>query len=217
MSVYKSVKNPLPTAESLTSLESPIINGHSSKKSVALDIFIGCLPQILTKDDLFGYFSKFGVVKSLELEEKVPNKDDPDVNSDSCLVNAKLSCSTEMMYSTILENSHRIYCHNIKVSKYMTAAELNSYVEKSRNCRIYIKKLPQEITNERLEAIFAKYGKIEKAYCVVGSKVRKYLKYGYVFFSDELSVHKLPPKGLYYKGQLLAWTSFLNKQEKKES
>jgi RNA recognition motif-containing protein len=97
-----------------------------------------------------------------------------------------------MMYSTILENSHRIYCHSIKVSKYMTAEELNSYVEKARNCRIYIKKLPQEITNECLEAIFSRYGKIDKAYCVIGSKARKSLKYGYVIFSDESSVHKLP-------------------------
>lgn len=174
-------------------------------------VFIGCLPQILTKEDLFQYFSKYGIVHSIEFEEKKSEQED------SCLVNAKLVCSTEIMYTNILENTHRIYGHSIKVSQYMTPEELEQYVEKARNCRIYIKKLPAEITNERLTSLFARYGKIEKAYCVVGSKARKNMKYGYVIFEEEETVKKLPSQGVCYKGQLIVWTSYLNKIEKQRS
>jgi RNA recognition motif-containing protein len=122
-----------------------------------------------------------------------------------------------MMFSTILENAHRIYSHSIKVSKYMSEEELNSYVEKARNCRIYIKKLPQEITNERLYSLFTRYGGIDKAYCVVGSKARKNLKYGYVIFENESSIQKIPQHGVSYRGQVLVWSSFINKKEKQKS
>ena len=44
--------------------------------------------------------------------------------------------------NNILSRSHVLRRTKIKVAKYMDEAELEEYVERSKKCRIYIKRLP---------------------------------------------------------------------------
>ena len=117
----------------------------------------------------------------------------------------------------ILENVQIIDGNNIKVAKFMSPDELGSYVEKSRRCRIYIKRLPMDFDNKKLNDLFVKYGKINKAYCVNGTKARKNLKYGYVLFEEEVSIENLPTDGVPFKNMKLQWTCYKHKIEKRKA
>jgi RNA recognition motif-containing protein len=98
----------------------------------------------------------------------------------------------------------------------MTKEELDNYVEKSRRCRIYIKRLPIYFDNESLLELFSKYGKVTKAYCVSGTKIRKNLKYGYVLFEEEATIDLLPISGVPYANSKLLWTCHKHKMEKRK-
>jgi benzoyl-CoA reductase/2-hydroxyglutaryl-CoA dehydratase subunit BcrC/BadD/HgdB len=120
------------------------------------------------------------------------------------------------MMNNILNNTQIISGNNIKVAKYMNKQELDSYVEKSRRCRIYIKRLPMNFDNDALVRLFSKYGKVSKAYSVNGTKARKNLKYGYVLFEEESSIDNLPLDGVLYHNTKLVWTCYKHKLEKRK-
>lgn len=103
----------------------------------------------------------------------------------------------------ILQISHSIKGAGIKVSKYMDSVELAEYVERSKKCRIYIKRLPCEFENDTLKTFCERFGPVKTAYCVIGARSRKNLKYGYVFFENPETVQKLPAEGLLYQGELI--------------
>lgn len=194
------------TLSSLSTVESTDVERSTSEYS----IFIGCLPKRILKNSLIRHFSQYGEVVRLNIERKKSS------DNSSTLINAYLECSSQRMMDDILSNPQIIEGNNIKVAKYMTEEELNSYVEKSRRCRIYIKRLPMDFDNEKLHNLFARYGTINKAYCVSGTKARKNLKYGYVLFKDEESIDNLPVEGIPVRNIKLQWTCYKHKVQKRK-
>lgn len=117
----------------------------------------------------------------------------------------------------ILQSKQIIRGTNIKVTRYMNEAELTKYIDKSRRCRVYIKRLPTDFNNEKLLELFSIYGEISKAYCVSGTKSRKKYKYGYVLFENEQSIELLPREGIPYKNIHIRWTCHKFKSQKRKT
>lgn len=209
MEYQKSIQTSVSTKLSLSSQASSkrVIPQRNSK---AFSIFIGCLPQRISHEDLVTHFSSYGLVLKLEIEQKTSS------DESSTLINAYLECSTAPMMNAILSNPQIIDGNNIKVAKYMTKEELENYVEKSRRCRIYIKRLPMHFNNESLAALFSQYGRVTKAYCVSGTKARKNLKYGYVLFDEEETINLLPISGVPFMNSKLHWTCHKHKIQKRK-
>ena len=95
----------------------------------------------------------------------------------------------------------------------MNESELKEFVEQSKKCRIYIKRLPSEFENDTQKSFYESYGPVKTAYCVFGTRSRKNFKYGYVFFENPETVQKLPLEGLPYKGGVINWIAHRTKFE----
>jgi RNA recognition motif. (a.k.a. RRM, RBD, or RNP domain) len=121
------------------------------------------------------------------------------------------------MIEAILNEQQVIEGSKIKVASYLDQSDLEKFVKVSMGCRIYIKKLPNVMTNEELHALFSVYGPVAKAYCVNGTKIRKNYKYGYVNFENEETVDKIPINGVFYQGIKIVWNCHKIKVQKKES
>jgi len=172
-------------------------------------VFIGCLPKDIGLAELELHFSKIVKIVKLEMDTK---KNQHDENK---MIFAVMTCVNKSMRDKVLSTKHLICEKNVKVSPFLTNQQLDSYVEKAKRCRIYIKKLPKQIENSKLAEIFSMFGKVEKAYSVIGTKVRKKWKYGYVIFSEEEMIDNIPLEGVEYNGQLIKWTSHKRKLEKR--
>lgn len=182
------------------------IPGNSTSQ---YSIFIGCLPKRISRENLIQHFSQFGEILSLKIEKKML----PD--NFSCQVNAYLRCGSKSMMKSILSTPQSIQGNKIKVAKHMSQEELRDYIERSKRCRVYIKRLPMDFNNEKLFSLFSKYGKINKAYCVQGTKIRKHFKYGYVLFENEASIERLPVSGVPSGSIKIQWTCYKLKLKKR--
>jgi len=163
----------------------------------SFEIFLGSLPPKIGLEDIRQHFSAFGRVLKIRVDSQhLTNISNP-------LTNAIIECSSEKMMKKILQITHSIKGAGIKVSKSMNSAELAEYVERSKKCRIYIKRLPCKFENDTLKTFCEQYGPVKTAYCVVGTRSVKNFKYGYVFFENPEIVQKLPAEGLIYQGELI--------------
>lgn len=183
----------------------------SDQKNKELLIFLACLPKTIKESDIRKIFSKFGKIKYFRFEVKYQEK------ANSHLRNAIITCSDLKMKSKILHNTHYFNKVKLRVSNYLSNEELNKLKESVKSRRIYIRKLPNKFENSDLKKIFSIYGEIEEAYCAVGTRSRKNLKYGYVMFKDTHFIPRLPVNGINYKGWKLEWETYYTRLEKKMS
>lgn len=66
----------------------------------------------------------------------------------------------------------------------------NNIIQKQREHKIFVKNLPLEINDEKLEKQFQKYGKIKKAYVIYHFSTNISKRYGYVEFMKKETVDK---------------------------
>lgn len=182
-------------------------SSDNTKKCKERRLFLGCLPKSLSRNCLVNHFSQFGSVLDFEFNI-MPQKD-----GKSKLINAILTCSSVEMKDTILQQPNIIEGHQLKIVPYLDPSELQEILNSTRRRKIYIKRLPSEFDNDSLKDYFLKYGLVQKAYCVEGTRKRKNLKYGYVIFKDEKTVQILPKEGFPFKGTLISWASFSKNTE----
>ena len=205
LSSSSSVRGKSRTTTSLHNESSDINNDSSAPR-----IFIGCLPKKISKKLILKHFSQYGEILDLKMQVRDSSE------SNSQLINAFMTCSSQRMVEEILIRQQRILDCNIKVSRYMEKDELNKFISSSRKCRLYIKRLPSYFTNEQLLNLFEQFGAVKNAYCVKGTKSRKNWKYGYVVFEDEKTLKKIPLEGVFDRGVLIKWTSYELKQKKRK-
>lgn len=185
------------------------IKKPKSSKPDNLKVFLACLPKKLTEQDIGKIFSTFGKIKNFSFDIKKQKK------SKSHLINGILTCWDSSMKQAILNQSHFFNGSKLRVSNYLEKRELDSRKTSLKSRRVYIKKLPIEFDNKKLRDIFSPYGEIEDAYCTVGSRSRKNLKYGYVLFEDEANIARLPSDGILYRGARIDWETFYTRKIKK--
>jgi replicative DNA helicase len=94
-------------------------------------------------------FERYGPVKLLKIEKEFSE------DKTSIVINAYLECTSQEMMESILEDDLVVKKSKIKVSKYRTKEELQDYVIKSRQCRIYIKKMPMHLDEKYLVELFS--------------------------------------------------------------
>lgn len=182
-------------------------SSNNNKNCKERKLFVGCLPKSLSRACLVNHFSQYGAVSDFEFNV-VPQKD-----GKSKLINAVLTCSSTEMKDFILEQPNLIEGHKLKIVPYLDPSELQGILSSTRSRKIYIKRLPAEFDNATLKNYFLKYGAVQKAYCVEGTRKRKNLKYGYVIFREEKTLNLLPEEGFPFNDELITWTSFEKKQE----
>jgi RNA recognition motif-containing protein len=73
-------------------------NTACTRSSSAHSIFIGCLPQRISRENLLSHFSLYGEVTRLDIERKTSS------DASSTLINAYLECESEQMMENILNN-----------------------------------------------------------------------------------------------------------------
>jgi hypothetical protein len=161
--------------------------------------------------DLGNYFSKLVQIESLEIKEKLKS------DGNTKIYYALMECGSKQMRDSMLLSSHTIKGKNIKVCPKLSEEEILEFVENSKKCRIYIKKLPRKISDFELKKLFKGYGKIKKVYSVDGTRRRKKWKYGYVVFQEETAIDNVPLEGVRWKDHLIKWTSFKTKKSKKNT
>lgn len=182
-------------------------SSNNNKNCKERKLFVGCLPKSLSRACLVHHFSQYGTVSDFEFKV-VPQKD-----GKSKLINAVLTCSSTEMKDSIIRQPNLIEGHKLKIVPYLDPSELQGILSSTRSRKIYIKRLPAEFDNATLKRYFSKYGAVQKAYCVEGTRKRKNLKYGYVIFREEKTLNLLPEKGFPFNDEFITWTSFEKKQE----
>lgn len=105
---------------------------------------MGCIPSAISLEDIRSYFSVYGTVSNLQLASESLRRDK------SILNNAVFDCASERMMNEILNTRHVLKGVGLKMTKYKTEDELMNYIDKSKKCRIYLKRLPSSFTNESL-------------------------------------------------------------------
>lgn len=175
-----------------------------------LKIFLGCLPKKISEVDIREIFSTYGEISKFEFEIQKQG------NEKSHLINGIFTCSSHQMKEQILKETHFFNKVKLRVSNYLEKEELERQKLSLKRRRVYIRKLPEWFENETLHSIFSIYGELEDAYCTVGSRSRKNLKYGYVLFKDENDIAKIPANGMIYRGLKIDWETFFTRKEKQK-
>jgi RNA recognition motif-containing protein len=174
-------------------------------------LFIGCLPQKISRKDIKDYFTRFGPISDIKLEIKKTT------DSQSHLINACLHCSSvKMVEQIIAERPHSIKGCNLKVVPYMEQKELSAHIDSFRQRRLYMNHLPLLVSNDDLLQIFGRFGHIEKAYTVPEKKKKCNWKKGYVVFENKEALHLVPESGVFWKGVKINWHSYELKAKLRE-
>ena len=72
----------------------------------------------------------------------------------------------------------------------MTGERLETFQREFNQRRVYLKKLPPNITDRELQAFFFQYGHVERAY-KANNQDKQGSYFGFVLFSDQLVAQKL--------------------------
>lgn len=170
-------------------------------------LYISCLPSTIQDSTVIDYFSQFGTVTFIDVK-----RDETDQNR--CTGFCQMTCSSLEMSKTILGMRHKIQGKTLKITPFYEGDELVRYRELINTCRIYVKNLPLETTDEELKLLFLAFGNIIDAYCV---KKKRYpnKKFGYVIFEDPESINKINIDQFQFKGNRVSW--YQTKKSKKNS
>lgn len=180
---------------------------NNAKKNLKnTKVYLSSLPGTLSKKTLLQYFSNFGEIRRLEF---LYDRSD---NGQNILTNGLLTCADIKTKEVILRETHKLEGNLLNTVEYLEENDLKEYLKKAKSHRVYIKKMPDYISESELEKIFSRYGEVESAYAVDGKKKRKGLKYGYVLFKNQDFLTKIPINGVPYNGIVLKWDSYELKQ-----
>lgn len=185
-------------------------NSSENEQKENLKIFLSCLPKSLSEGDIEAAFSKFGEIEAFKFDITQQN------NGKSQLINAILTCSTAQMKAQILNQTHTVKDHVLKVTQYLDKEELEKMLSSLKRRKIYLKKLKNNFTNDSLFELLSQFGPVEKAYCTEGTRKRKGFKYGYVIFEDAGTMKKLPTEGIPHGSEIIEWTSYERKTLKRK-
>lgn len=184
-------------------------NSSENEQKENLKIFLSCLPKSLNEGEIKTAFSKFGEIADFKFDITQQN------NGKSQLINAILTCSTAEMKAQILNQTHTVKDHVLKVTQYLDEEELEKMLSSLKRRKIYLKKLKNDFNNGSLFELFSQFGAVEKAYCTEGTRKRKGFKYGYVIFKEAATMKKLPRDGIPHGSEIIEWTSHERKQLKR--
>lgn len=157
---------------------------HTQSPYPNLTIFIGGLPGLTRKKDLYSIFSKHGKITSIVIETNRNSK----FNKGYALIKfADLDG-----YNSALKLPEMCFMsRTISCQPYLNGEELSNYLEDLNSRRLFIKYIPKSYDNLKLESVFEKYGKIDFAYVVKDPTSLRSKGYGYVTFQDAFVARKV--------------------------
>ena len=167
-------------------------------------IYLSCLPANLNIKSLFQYFSKFGLVTSIEVFTPFIRSS---VNS-----LAVIGFESQSIASKIAQKEKIVIkAKQIQLSLVSGSSEVFKKIEDLRRTRLYIKHLPPELSQAELKNLFGKFEEVTHAYIVDKSKQsssKNSKRNGFVVFRDVKAAERVPEEGVEFKGQKLTWRSY---------
>lgn len=150
------------------------------------EVFIGGLPASCTSQLLTAYFTQFGEIVSAE--PQTWNK-----KSQKCRGFAIVTCADEGTFSRILNyNKHIVLGRIVECKRFFRNKEkLNSYYDKLKKRKLFVRGLSSKISTEDLESHFSRFGELEICYVVKHRKSGKSKGFGYICFKNEKNTHKV--------------------------
>ena len=141
-----------------------------------LSIFVGGLASTVTNEELFQYFSKFGIIESCEVQVW---KNNPE----KCRGFAIVKVSDDLTYNNILGSIHRLSGRPIECKKMIKDREaLNEYNSDLMERKLFVSGLAKSVDDLMLWDFFSQFGPLEMAYIIKHHKDLKSKGFGFVCF-----------------------------------
>ena len=119
-------------------------------------IFIGCLPNDSTSEDLTAYLSKFCIVKRLKIRYRK--------NGICAGYGHALLVLSPTDFEVFLSLKHVYYGRSLEIRPFYCQKDFTSLAGDLSKRRLYVSGLPVDFTDLKLLKLFKIYGDIEKAY-----------------------------------------------------
>ena len=173
-------------------------------------LYVSCLPKKVTKEVLFSYFKQFGEISYVEIDmiKGLP------AAKGFALINFCENSAIEKVIARA--EDHYINKKHIHVQSVSSKKDIFHYIDKMRNCRIYIRRMPPELNNEQLAELFAPFGKVKKAYKLQQPKSKKSRVLGYVIFEEIGALPRLKGRRILFRGEEVEWSSYYTNKKRKE-
>jgi RNA recognition motif-containing protein len=173
-------------------MESARPHDQSKKEyEVRRTLFICSLTAQTSRASLRKYFSKYGKVINVKISRKKE-----EIRKHTALVTFK----TPKSVNTVLRDKEKIrHAEGFVVSRYLKGQSLISRNSKLQKYRVYIGFIPLKMTDEDLNTIFSKFGKIKLSY--INSSLKgidnqySNCNFGFVTFNKQNPVNLLMKKG----------------------
>lgn len=157
---------------------SPNTNNLSSTK-----LFVGGIPFNSTEHELEHYFSKFGAVSSIELARHPKSKK----LKGFALVNFKSQSSAE---AALKISEHIFMRKKMGVRKAKNPDQAKKQQQQQQQLKLYISGLNMDATEQELETIFTRFGKVDRVMLQRNSKTGEARGFAYVIMKDHIGYKK---------------------------
>ena len=157
-------------------------NSKSNQNLQKFQLFIGGISIDIKREELENYFSKFGKINNIEIPI--------DKKTGRGKGFAHIYFENKNSIDNILKKEHIFDNKTIQVEKGLSKQEQKKKLKNYSKYKIYVAKLPKNLTEEEFTEYFRTFGKVKRAYIVFDNITRKSRGFGYVEFFNKESASK---------------------------
>lgn len=167
-----------------------------------LNIFMGNLPPALQKKQISEILASIGEYEKIQVPIQETNRK---LNRGYMF----LRCLDKKSFDALIQADLVIEGQRLVKREYLDKVDISCFFRlNNKRTMIYVINIVPKISNVDLKNAFSKFGVVESAYAIKGSKIDKRLFYGYVQFSEEKSIEKIPKDGVEISGVMISWKKF---------
>jgi len=156
-----------------------MVRACQPKPSKSRSIFVGGVKGNTQKNEVFEYFSQFGLVEHIEMKSKFL----PEgwVNTGFCVVTFEHEASAldVLNYEPHYIGDRLVACRNFLKGK---ALKQNKHIKDER--KLFVCHLPPETKDSELEAFFSEFGPVESAYTIKEEECKISKGFGFVTYKN---------------------------------
>lgn len=175
-------------------------------------VFVGGLKATFTESLLYNFFGRFGDVLSVNLKRSKKMKS---INRGFCIIKFK---SRKVAERVIKVKDHFIKKRCVTCRPYLKGVQLKESKCNKNDRKIYISSLPKNTSNEDIQELFARFGKVETGYSLKDDETGQSKGFGFVTFEEKGAVEKVLKEGdsLEIKGVRIGVARFMAQKEEEE-
>lgn len=140
-------------------------------------VYVGCLPAFTTTEQFRHFFSEMGPISKAQISKTKGNK--------LCSGTGTFTCQSKTLYHQILQTREfDFYGRNIFCEALLSGEELIKKNMELSQRRVHISNLPDYMTDQMIEQLFSKFGRVQNAYRIK-SLQREVRPFGFVTFYSQ--------------------------------